>query len=157
MVGAILLSEPAMTGLGEYIVDGVTIETAIHESSVPNLSVLPAGRNAQNPSEMLGSSQFAGLIAEARTQFDCIVVDSAPILAVSDTLLIVEYADAVCLVVRAGRTARKVVLRACQVLSEFSIKPVGMVMNAVPERAITPYYCAVGSYGKRAYREERRN
>ena len=151
MIGTTLLSEPTMPGVAEYVCDAVPIETVIHESTIGNLSVLPAGRNALNPAEILGDPQFANLIAEARQRFDCIIIDTAPLLAVSDTLLIVGYADAVCLVVRARKTPRKAVLRACHLLAEFSVKPVGLVMNDVPKHAITPYYCPAGAYGKRAY------
>jgi len=151
MVGSMLLSDATLPGVVECICDDATIETAIHDSTVGNLSVLPAGRNALNPSEILAASKFAKLIAETVQRFDCVVIDTAPLLAVSDTLLIVGYADAVCLVVRAGRTQHKSVLRACHLLSEASVKPVGLVMNDVSKHALTPYYCPAGSYGKRAY------
>ena len=152
MIASILLGKQECPGIAEFVAEEQPLSNYVHETTVPNLFVLPAGKSMPHPAEMLATLPIARMIAEARHEFDCIVIDSAPLLSVSDTLIIVEYADAVCLVVRAGSTDRKSVLRACHLLSEFGVKPVGLVMNAVPTRRVVPYYCAAGAYGKRGYR-----
>ncbi len=64
------------------------------------LSVLAGGRRAPNPAELLSGQTFAELVAEAGKLFDRVVIDSAPVLAVSDTLLMTPYVQTVCMVVR---------------------------------------------------------
>ena len=150
-VAAAVLDNDAVSGVGEYVLEQVDFDAVIHPSKIPNLSVIPAGQVAPNPGEMLASLAFARLIGEARANFEVVVIDSAPIHPVSDTLLILEHADTVCLVVRLERVAPKVVLRACQVLGQFGRRPTGLIMNAVPRRATPLYYCAADSYGHRGY------
>ena len=150
-VGESLLENPDVPGLGEYLLGRADFDQVVHASKTPNLSVIPAGQIAPHPSEMLARSEFGRLIVEARANFDLIVIDSAPIHPVSDTLLVLEHVDAVCLVVRLDYSAPKAVLRACQVLAQFGRPPTGLIMNAVPRRANAPYYCAADSYGNRGY------
>ena len=150
-VGASVMEDANKPGVGEYLLDQAGFEDVVHPSKVPNLSVIPAGQTAPRPGEMLASPSFARLIGEARANFEVVVVDSAPIHPVSDTLLVLEHVDAVCLVVRLGRVAPKVVLRACQVLAQFGRRPTGLIMNAVPRRANPLYYCATDGYGHRGY------
>lgn len=154
MIGATLLNEEDLTGVAEYIRGEAVFEQVSYDSIIPNLTVIPAGRNAPNPAEMLTSPEFAALIRDTKTKFDTIVIDSAPLGPVTDTLLILEFADAVCMVVRAGRTSEKAVLRACSVLKEFGAKSVGLVINGVADRGGEGLYYATGSYGKRGYRAE---
>jgi len=73
------------------------------------LFVLGSGRRAPNPAELLSGSSFDRLIANAAKSFDRVVIDSAPVLAVSDTLLMTLQVQTVCIVLRAGKTARHAV------------------------------------------------
>ena len=154
MVGSTLLNEEDLTGLAEYIRGEAVFEQVSYDSIIPNLTVIPAGRHAPNPAEMLTSPEFAALIEDMKTKFDTIVIDSSPLGPVTDTLLILEFADSVCMVVRAGRTSEKAVLRACNVLTEFGAKSLGIVINGVTERGGDGLYYASGSYGRRGYRAE---
>lgn len=154
MIGSTLLNEEDLTGLAEYIRGEAVFEQVSYDSIIPNLTVIPAGRNAPNPAEMLTSPEFAALIQDTKTKFDTIVIDSSPLGPVTDTLLILEYADSVCMVVRAGRTSEKAVLRACNVLTEFGAKSVGLVINGVTDRGGEGLYYASGSYGRRGYRAD---
>src|SRR5213075_654159 len=80
------------------------------------LSVLPGGRRAPNPAEILAGPFFGQLVAEAAKVYDRVVIDSAPVLAVSDTLLMTPYAQTVCIVLRARKTPRPAVRRAISLL-----------------------------------------
>src|SRR5262249_10521663 len=73
------------------------------------LWVIAGGRRAPNPAEILAGSSFGQLVAEAARLFDRVVIDSAPILAVSDTLLMMPHVQTVCVVLQAARTPRQVV------------------------------------------------
>ncbi len=151
-VAPALLADPSAPGIGEYLLKKAGFAEIVHPTQIPHLAVIPAGCNTPRPSEMLAGLDFARLIAEARTNFEFIVIDSAPIHAVSDTLLLMEHTDTVCLIARLGRVSPKAVLRARQVLAQHEEYPIGLVVNGVPRRSTPQYYCAVDSYGERGYR-----
>ena len=111
------------------------------------LSVLAGGRRAPNPAELLSGRSFAELVAEAATLFDRVVIDSAPVLAVSDTLLMTPYVQTVCMVVRAGRTARNAVQRAVLLLGGTGSRPAGVILNRLPRKRGTDYYYYYASHG----------
>ena len=75
------------------------------------------------------------------------VIDSAPVLAVSDTLLMAPHAHNVCMVVRAAKTARNAVQRALALLSGAGKRPAGIILNRLPRRSGTGYYYYYASHG----------
>src|SRR5262249_6913831 len=101
---------------------------------------IPAGTRAGNPSELLGLGAFASLIQEALPQFDRIVIDSAPLHPVSDTLLLVSRVQTVCLVVRAGKTPRRPVQRALQMLQNSNAPLAGIIFNGLDRHRGEDYY-----------------
>jgi succinoglycan biosynthesis transport protein ExoP len=111
------------------------------------LSVLAGGRRAPNPAELLSGHSFAELVAEASKGFDRVVIDSAPVLAVSDTLLMTPFVQTVCMVVRARRTARNAVQRAVLLLGGTGSRPVGVILNRLPRNRGTDYYYYYASHG----------
>jgi succinoglycan biosynthesis transport protein ExoP len=111
------------------------------------LSVLAGGRRAPNPAEILAGPFFGQLIAEAATLFDRVVIDSAPILAVSDTLLMMPHVQTVCIVVRAAKTPRPAVRRAITLLAKSGIRPAGLVLNRLRRSRGVGYYYYYASHG----------
>jgi Mrp family chromosome partitioning ATPase len=114
------------------------------------LFVLAGGRRAPNPAEILAGPFFGQLIARAATLFDRVVIDSAPILAVSDTLLMMPHVQTVCIVVRAAKTPRTAVHRAITLLAKSGIRPAGLVLNRLRRGRGVGYYYYYASpgYGK---------
>jgi len=114
------------------------------------LFVLAGGRRAPNPAEILAGPFFGQLIAKAATLFDRVVIDSAPILAVSDTLLMMPHVQTVCIVVRAAKTPRTAVQRAITLLAKSGIRPAGLVLNRLRRGRGVGYYYYYASpgYGK---------
>jgi Mrp family chromosome partitioning ATPase len=121
-----------------------------NEMNPGTLWLMAGGRRAPNPAELLSGNAFARLISEAREQFDRVIIDSAPVLAVSDTLIMTPHVQSVCLVVRAARTPRNAVLRSLGLLATAGARPVGIVLNRVPRHrgAGYYYYYAAHGYGK---------
>ncbi len=125
------------------------------------LFVLAGGRRAPNPAELLSDNCFETLTTEAAKYFDRVVIDSAPILAVSDTLLMVPHVQTTCMVVRAAKTPRNAVKRALTLLAATHVRPAGLVLNRLPRRRGAGYYYYYAShgygdgnsYGKSYYRE----
>jgi len=111
------------------------------------LSVLAGGRRAPNPAEILAGPFFGQLIAEAANLFDRVVIDSAPILAVSDTLLMMPHVQTVCIVVRAAKTPRPAVRRAITLLAKSGIRPAGLVLNRLRRSRGVGYYYYYASHG----------
>jgi uncharacterized protein involved in exopolysaccharide biosynthesis/Mrp family chromosome partitioning ATPase len=111
------------------------------------LSVLAGGRRAPNPAELLSGQSFAELVVEAARMYDRVVIDSAPVLAVSDTLLMTPHVQTVCMVVRAKRTARNAVQRAILLLAGTGSRPAGVILNRLPRNRGTDYYYYYASHG----------
>jgi polysaccharide biosynthesis transport protein len=117
------------------------------------LDILTGGRRAPNPAEILSGPRFGELLAEAVRLYDRVVVDSAPILAVSDTLLITPFIQTVCMVLQAKKTPRHVVHRAITLLTTASGRPAGLVLNRLPSPRRGGYYYHYASpgYGEGSY------
>lgn len=113
---------------------------AIRGTRVEGLWLLPSGRRAPNPSELLSMKSVPELLDQLSSQFDRIVIDSAPINAVADTLAIASYSHAVCLVLRYGKTPRRAALRAITLLQKAGARMAGIVMNRMPSRRGAYYY-----------------
>jgi succinoglycan biosynthesis transport protein ExoP len=111
------------------------------------LYILAGGQRAPNPAELLSSGCFNQLVADAVTQFDRIVIDSAPVLAVSDTLLMVPYVQTTCIVLRAAKTPRNAVNRALTLLHAAAVRPAGLILNRLPRRRGAGYYYYYASHG----------
>jgi len=111
------------------------------------LFVLGGGRRAPNPAEILAGPFFGQLVAKAATLFDRVVIDSAPILAVSDTLLMMPHVQTVCIVVRAGKTPRPAIRRAIILLAKSGIRPAGLVLNRLRRGRGVGYYYYYASHG----------
>ncbi len=115
----------------------------ILRTDVPNLSAVFADKAHANAQEFLPGLTFQQLMRQAVGKFDRIVVDSAPVNLVSDTLLFARHVESVCLVIQAGKTPVEDVIRAAQRLSEAGAAPVGFVWNQA--RSTRGYY-----YGKQS-------
>ena len=121
-------------GVTDFILGRKTLAEIVQTTGVENFSYIPAGTTAPNPAELLGQHGIAGLITEALLHYDKVVIDSAPVHAVSDTLLMLKHVQTVCLVARANRTPRKATLRAVQMLRHSGAPLAGLVLNRLPRR-----------------------
>lgn len=133
-----------LPGVSDYLNGKENFGEVIHEAKAGNFFYMPAGRPVSNPSELLAQPQFNQLLEEALKTFDRVVIDSAPIFGVSDTLLVVNRVDVACLVVRACKTPRKKALRALKILEKAGAPLAGLVLNRVPpndrRNGDDPYY-----------------
>jgi polysaccharide biosynthesis transport protein len=111
---------------------------------LPNLTVLTRGPIAPNPGEMLASRAMEDLLAQWRTEYEHVILDSSPILAVADTLSIAPQVDAAFILVRSGVTRKKALMRVREQLRRASARVLGTVINDVDLR-MENYY----TYSKR--------
>lgn len=131
----------------QLVDESVELTENILAATGGQLFVLAGGRRAPNPAEILAGPFFGQLVAKAATLFDRVVIDSAPILAVSDTLLMMPYVQTVCIVVRAGKTPRAAVGRAITLLAKSGIRPAGLVLNRLRRGRGVGYYYYYASHG----------
>lgn len=111
-----------------------------------NLTILFGGEVPPFPAELLGSERMRELVAKWRREYDFVIIDSPPVLPVTDAILLSQIADASLLIVRHGVTPRETVQRSYRLLRQQlpSQSVLGLVMNAIPEGA-TRYYAYYGS------------
>ncbi|NME83729.1 CpsD/CapB family tyrosine-protein kinase [Clostridium sp. SM-530-WT-3G] len=135
-----------LIGLSEVILGKESIEHAIQKRN-DNLYVLTSGKIPPNPSEMLASSAMNGLLNLLKEQFDVIILDSAPICAVTDAQVLSTRADGTIIVTRAERTKRDRVVEAKMLLDKVGANILGVVLQAV-ENTKGKYYYYYGSDNK---------
>jgi polysaccharide biosynthesis transport protein len=127
-------------GVTDYLTGHKNFQEVVHAADAENLFYVPSGSDAPNPAELLAKSGFDAFIDEALAHFDRVVVDSAPIHVVSDTLLILSRMQTVCLVVRAHRTPKNAVRRVVQMLQKAGAPLAGIILNLLPHSANRGYY-----------------
>lgn len=86
-------------GLSQVLLGQTSVDNVIHETEVPNLFVLPCGKTPTNPSEILGSKHYTELIESLEKQFDLIIVDTPPIMLVTDAALACRFASQIVMVI----------------------------------------------------------
>lgn len=136
-----------MLGVTDYLTGQKKLEELVREvPNQPNMMWLPAGTNAPNPAELLAHTGLKGLLDDALKTFDRVVVDSAPVTAVSDTLTIARNIQTTVLVIRSHRTPRKPVLRTVQQLRQAGANLGGLVLNLEPQHWGPGYYYSDSYY-----------
>jgi capsular exopolysaccharide synthesis family protein len=128
-------------GLSSYLTGGHDIDKALQSfKGLPNMWVLPAGPIPPNPAELVASSTMETLMLDLRQRFDHIVLDSPPLLMVTDGIVLSVMADGVILVVESGATSRGALSRACQLLAQAGARVLGTILNKMDHRAEGYYY-----------------
>lgn len=133
-------------GLSTFLSRDIRLDSAIQEHDIPNLYVLPAGPVPPNPSELLSSIKLRILVSELEDRFDHIIIDSPPVIHVTDALIISPHVDGVVIVVKGGQTPREAVMRAKQALLDVNAKIFGVVLNCVDLNSENYYYNYKYSY-----------
>lgn len=132
-----------LKGLSEVLLGKVDINEAIQKRN-DNLDVLTSGKIPPNPSEMLASQAMTNLIEELKEKYEIIIVDTAPLKAVTDAQILATKVDGTILVTRAERTKREAVIEAKNLLEKVGANIIGTVLHAV-ENTKNKYYYYYGS------------
>jgi capsular exopolysaccharide synthesis family protein len=140
-IGKLLHLDQSSSGLSTVLTGGDKLESVVRQVSfVPNLFVLPAGPVPPQPAELLGSDQMRELIAQLREQYDHIIIDTSPMLTVTDPVLLSVDIDAVALVIRAAQTTKHALRRSRDLLARVNASVLGVVVNAVDIRSVDSHY-----------------
>jgi len=125
-------------GLSDVLANQIKLKDVIIQTSEPNLKFITSGTVSVNPAELLGSQKMANVLDELKSEFDFLIIDAPPALAVADTRILGKICDGIIVVVMAGRTNRNAVLDVKEELQKAGEKIIGYVLNGVDR--VSPYY-----------------
>ena len=131
---------PRDRGLSNILAGTCGIDDAIIHTTIPGVDIIPSGPVPPNPSEMLGSQSMFKIIEILRGQYDRIIIDSPPITAVTDSVIISRWVDGVLLVVRVGETHREIIKNGIGLLQSANAHILGAILNGVDMGRDSYYY-----------------
>jgi succinoglycan biosynthesis transport protein ExoP len=127
-------------GLSDYLLDKTPLSEVIRPSGKENLSILSAGQHIETGTELLGSAKFTELMTHLRSQYDRIIMDTPPVLGLSETSVLQSQVDGVLFVIWSGRTPIRNMKTAIDVLSANHANFYGFILNRMDLNATTNYY-----------------
>lgn len=129
------------SGLSTFL-SGVSNGDILQKTAVGNLSIMTSGPIPPIPSELLNSGRMDKLVKTLSTKFDHIIFDSAPVLSVTDSQILIRFIDSIIVVVKSGRTTYEAAQKGLKILKDIDSHPIGMVINAVDTKhdGINHYY-----------------
>lgn len=133
-------------GLAEVLTGTAELDEAVQVTAIPNLSVLPCGRRPNNPAELLTTPAFEDALDDLRAAYDYVLVDSPPLLAVSDPCVVAPRVDGLILTVRIAKNGRPAAERARDLLTGLKVNCIGVVVNGVGKQG------AMAGYGYDHYK-----
>jgi capsular exopolysaccharide synthesis family protein len=128
-------------GLSSYLAGVSSLDlVSVPHPAIPNLVAIPTGPLPPNPADLLSSHKLVEAIAELRARYKFIVIDSPPIMAATDAVILSVQTDGVLLVVRSGETPKEAFTRTRDLLASVKCRILGVVLNAVDSSAPDYYY-----------------
>ncbi|MEH3138888.1 MAG: polysaccharide biosynthesis tyrosine autokinase [Mycobacterium kyogaense] len=135
-------------GFSTVLSASTSLDDALQETRFSGLTVLTAGSVPPNPSELLGSVSARKLLSELRARFDFVIVDSTPLLAVTDAAILAAGADGVLIMARFGHTKREQLAHAVESLAGVGAPLLGAVFTMMPTRGGSAYSYNYSYYGE---------
>jgi capsular exopolysaccharide synthesis family protein len=130
-------------GLSSYLAGKNAFEEVIQKTSIDNIWTIPSGPHPPNPAELLNSKRMKELLAQAKDKFNIVLLDTPPVLAVIDPVIVSSLVDSTVFVVRAGKTTRRPLVRAIEEIRKSKADIIGVVFNEVKighQGIGTPFY-----------------
>ncbi|MDQ8738342.1 CpsD/CapB family tyrosine-protein kinase [Paenibacillus sp. LHD-38] len=122
-------------GLSSVISQQSSLEEVIQVTDIPNLDIITSGAIPPNPAEMMGSKRMTAIIDQLRGMYDIILIDTPPLLAVTDAQIVATKSDGVILVVDQGKVKRDIAGKAVKNLESVNARILGVVLNNVKRKA----------------------
>ncbi|MEZ9487494.1 polysaccharide biosynthesis tyrosine autokinase [Vibrio breoganii] len=138
-------------GLSEVLVNSKSVEEVIHKSLLENLDFIAKGKTPPNPSELLMHARFTELVKWASENYDIVLIDTPPVLAVTDAAIVGRHSGTTLMVSRFGVTSTKELEVATDRLEQAGVETKGVILNAV-EKTASSYYTY--GYYNYAYKSE---
>jgi capsular exopolysaccharide synthesis family protein len=144
-------------GFSTVLSGSAPLSEVLQETKFPRLTVLTAGPTPPNPSELLSSVAAKKVLSELRSQFDYVIVDSSPLLAVTDGAILATEADGTLLISRFGQTKKDQLAHAVGILRDVGASLLGAVVTLTPTRGASSYnYSYYYSYGESGDKSQER-
>ncbi|MGK0553074.1 CpsD/CapB family tyrosine-protein kinase [Macrococcus capreoli] len=129
-----------MFGLSNLITHQITIQQAIQATHVDNLSIITSGPIPPNPSELLASTSFHTLLNDLKATFDIIIIDTPPVLAVTDAVILSNIVDGTIIVTNVETNNKHHLIKAKETLQKSECNILGVVLNNVEKTSKEDYY-----------------
>ena len=136
-------------GLAAILEGKVELDEATRDTPVDNLWIIPCGKRTKNPADLLTAHRFAELVDVVREKYDMVILDSPPLLAVTDPAAIAPRVDTVVLVTRLANRTREATTRAREMLASLGASVLGIVVNGVKPGRKSGYRCGEYRYRDR--------
>ena len=129
------------------LAENLPIDNLLQKTTVPGLFVLATGPLPPNPAELIGSRRMQEILVKLKDRADIVILDSPPVMAVADSVILSTITDAVLMVVRAGKTRRDVAKQTASALQQVKTRVLGVVLNGVAQNSEGYYKYAYYSTG----------
>lgn len=127
-------------GLADYFQkENRNLQDVVHPTTMENIDFIPRGEKPHNPSSLLSSEKFSSLMKELSTHYDYIVIDSPPVLAASDAMILAQYADKVLMVTRYDDSIEGQLVYATKQMQKANVNIDGIVLNDVRQGLMSKY------------------
>lgn len=120
-----------LKGLSNYLIGEIVIADVVNQTQVENLEILSSGVKPANQAELLGSEKMGNFIKSLKEHYDYIILDTPPVVIVTDAQLVSQYADGCLLVIAAGEVDRSSAMKGKDLLTKVNAKILGVVLNKV--------------------------
>ena len=120
---------PVEPGLTDVLLEGYDPKEAVQKTSIDKLDIMTVGQYCESPSEVFDAEAIGSLIDDLKFYYDLVLVDSPPLVPVSDPMLLASKVDGILLIVKAGETQKEVVERALSILDSQRDNVLGVVLN----------------------------
>jgi capsular exopolysaccharide synthesis family protein len=128
------------TGLSSVLVETASFDDCVQKTEIENLSLLPAGHIVSDPPKLLHASKIKEFIPSLTKRYDRIIIDSAPVLTVIDSVILSELVDGIVFVVHGGVTSRLAIIKAKEALLDNSSKLLGTIINNISFKKMSGHY-----------------
>ncbi|MCB0329192.1 MAG: polysaccharide biosynthesis tyrosine autokinase [Bdellovibrionales bacterium] len=132
--------EPGLPGLVEVITGSRELDSVKIDNLIKRITIIPAGSIPPNPAELIGSLEMKRILEQLREQYDFVIIDSPPILPVTDSVVLSRYVDGAVLVVKGGATPRRLVRDAVGRLKAVGTRVLGTILNDVDFQGADYHY-----------------
>lgn len=141
-------------GLSEFLSHQADLNQVVHTTEVDGLSIITRGKSPANPSEMLGSEQFELLLKQLSQEYDHIIIDTPPVLAVTDAIIISQYAGVNLLVARYAKSQMKELELSLSRFEQANVKVNGFILNDIQRAGAGYGYGYNYSYAYKANKDD---
>lgn len=116
-------------GLSDFLAGNIQFSEVVQKTQIPNLNIITSGTKPHNPSELVGSEKMKNFIEELKEDYDYLILDTPPVIIVTDAQLLSTYADGCVLVVASSEAEKAAAVKAKELLEKVNAKILGVVLN----------------------------